>query len=668
MILVALTASAVMAAPAYAMSGGAVAHAADYSYIAALQYTENGNAPHGLCQGALVRQDVVVTAAHCIFNSAAAGRDVVPSEVSVWLGADSMRSFGLTPPNAGAELYAVRTIKRDAKYKGDIARGHDVAVLQLERPAAPRFRPLPLVASANSKEAKKNSAYVAEGYMNNDRSLQISSMQGVDLPLRCSLKWFADSIYVKQKGVKLIEGDSGGGLTAAIGGATTLVGVLSGSPDAVPAGGCPDAFTDLRNGPARKWLDDQLGSLPPVTEPPPTAPTETLTYTRTSVSSAGVQGTGESSGESISGDGTLAVFHSRAANLVPSDTNATYDVFVRNISTGQTTRVSTSPTGAQANGPSSNGQLSRDGRKVIFGSTANNLVPNVPAGTNLYVKDLATGAVAVASSTAANLPVAGSIGGRFVDRQGTLVLLEAQATDLVPGTADSRDRLYLKNLVTGAVSQVSLAGDTGNMHNIAGYAITPDGSKLAYSYRNGEEDGLNKTVYLRNMGTGDTTSVVTANNDNNVWDISEDGTKIAFDSFASDLVPGDTNGTWDAFSVDVATGRSVRVSTASNGAEGNGASGPMTFTPDGAAVVFSSAASNLVASDANGQEDLFRKNLTSGVTDLLSVPLSGALNDGYTAPGEFSDDGKVLAVRSQSSKLVPGDTNGVLDAFVLRFG
>ena len=102
--------------------------------------------------------------------------------------------------------------------------------------------------------------------------------------------------------------------------------------------------------------------------------------TRVSVTSGDGQATGSpthtgSNGPSISGDGRYVAFHSDASNLVPGDTNGVFDIFVRDRLVGETSRVSVSNTGAQANADTfGGGSISADGRYVVFGSRASNLV------------------------------------------------------------------------------------------------------------------------------------------------------------------------------------------------------------------------------------------------------------------------------------------------------
>src|SRR5262249_11977054 len=114
--------------------------------------------------------------------------------------------------------------------------------------------------------------------------------------------------------------------------------------------------------------------------------------TLVSVDSNGVQGDGPSGYPVVSADGRLVAFVSAATNLVPGDTNATYDVFVYDRETRQTSRASVDSSGAQANAQSASPCFSGDGRHVAFDSLASNLFPGDTNGRpDVFVRDLLTG-------------------------------------------------------------------------------------------------------------------------------------------------------------------------------------------------------------------------------------------------------------------------------------
>ena len=98
-----------------------------------------------------------------------------------------------------------------------------------------------------------------------------------------------------------------------------------------------------------------------------------------------------------------------------------------------------------------------------------------------------------------------------------------------------------------------------------------------------------------------------ANGHNGFASFSADGHYLVFESPASNLVAGDTNGSADIFRKDLLTGEVVRISTTGTGAEGNGHSNNVALSADGRYAVFTSSADNLVAGDTNGKADIFSR-------------------------------------------------------------
>src|SRR5437870_3702403 len=152
--------------------------------------------------------------------------------------------------------------------------------------------------------------------------------------------------------------------------------------------------------------------------------------------------------------------------------------------------------------------------------------------------------------------------------------------------------------------------------------------------------------------------------------LSADGRFVAFDSAATDLVAGDTNGVSDVFVHDRQTGTTERVSVASDGAQGNGSSGLVTFafppalSADGRFIAFVSFATNLVASDTNGATDVFVHDRQTGTTERVSVASGGTESNAASLGPALSADGRFVAFHSAATNLVAGDTNGATDVFV----
>ena len=151
--------------------------------------------------------------------------------------------------------------------------------------------------------------------------------------------------------------------------------------------------------------------------------------------------------------------------------------------------------------------------------------------------------------------------------------------------------------------------------------------------------------------------------------LSADGRYVSFGSSASNLVAGDTNGTDDVFVHDRVTGTTERVNVSSSGEQGSSYSsaayGGGSLSADGRYVAFGSSASNLVAGDTNGDEDFFVHDRVTGTTERVSVSSSGEQgNSDSHYGGSLSADGRYVSFSSYASNLVAGDTNGADDVFV----
>ena len=169
--------------------------------------------------------------------------------------------------------------------------------------------------------------------------------------------------------------------------------------------------------------------------------------TLASSDSLGNAGNGYSDSPRISADGRFATFASSASNLVPDDTNGVPDVFVKDLTTGQTTRVSTNSSGGQANRDSFAGsfapQISGDGRFVTFLSSADNLVPgDTNPHADLFVKDLASGAVARANVGGNGEQTNQHIMGPAISSDGRYIAFETAATNLHPLDASGVTDVY----------------------------------------------------------------------------------------------------------------------------------------------------------------------------------------------------------------------------------
>lgn len=339
--------------------------------------------------------------------------------------------------------------------------------------------------------------------------------------------------------------------------------------------------------------------------------------TRVSENAAGV-GSAQgkySEGASFSPDGTKVLFESTDNNLVAGDTNGTKDLFVKDLVTGAVTRISVSSAGVQANAHSVQASFSPDGTKVLFTTYASNLFAGDTNGAqDVVVKDLVTGAVTLVNASAAGVQGNSAAWHAVFSPDGSKVAFVGYGSNLVDGDTNGQPDIFIKDLTTGAITRVvEWAENIGVAYDLA---FSPDGTQLCFTtyWAYPDEGGISR-IFVKNLADGSVTQVTTNQAGGQAAESSEgaafspDGTKVAFWSYASNLVNNDTNGQADVFIKDLVTGEVTRVSLDAAGVEGNNSSERLSWSPDGLSIAFSSYASNLVSGDTNGFSDIFIKTV-----------------------------------------------------------
>ncbi|MEZ4512377.1 MAG: thrombospondin type 3 repeat-containing protein [Chloroflexota bacterium] len=396
---------------------------------------------------------------------------------------------------------------------------------------------------------------------------------------------------------------------------------------------------------------------------------------RVSVDSSGGQGNDGSTVSSISSDGRFVAFHSFARNLVSGDTNGWEDIFVHDRQTGATSRVSVNSSGGQGNSFSLAPSISSDGRFVAFESHASNLVSGDTNGsTDIFVHDRQTGETSRISVNSSGGQGNNHSSAPSISSDGRFVAFHSAASNLVSGDT-GRDDVFVHDRQTGETSRVSVnsSGDQGNSFSVLP-SISSDGRFVAFtSYASnlvsGDTNGSHDVfVHDRQTGTTSRVSVDSSGSEGNglsvYSSISSDGRFVAFQSRASNLVTGDTNNRDDIFVHDRQTGATSRVSVGSSGSQGNHFSFSPSISGDGRFVAFESYASNLVSGDTNGVPDIFVHDRQTGATSRISVNSSGSQGNSFSIFPSISSDGRFVAFQSGASNLVSGDTNGRPDVFV----
>jgi Tol biopolymer transport system component len=341
-----------------------------------------------------------------------------------------------------------------------------------------------------------------------------------------------------------------------------------------------------------------------------------------------------------------------------------------------TARVNVDSNGAEANNRSSVSAVSAGGRFVAFDSWADNLVPGDTNGNwDVFVHDRL-----VDQTTRVSVSSAGLQGDTWSARpdltpDGRFVAFTSNASTLVVPDINPLCDVYVHDRRTGSTERVSLstAGAQGigttfraSISDDARYvSFVSEASNLVPDDKNAAYD-----VFVRDRVSATTERVSTDSNGNEGNDvslvafISGDGRFVAFESDATNLVAGDTNNARDIFVKDRTTGTTTRVSVATGGTQGNGRSDQPSCSADGRFVAFESDATNLVAGDANSARDAFVHDRATGVTTLVSVDSAGAQANGASQVPSLSAGGRWVVFESLATNLVPQDTNAASDVFI----
>ena len=340
-----------------------------------------------------------------------------------------------------------------------------------------------------------------------------------------------------------------------------------------------------------------------------------------SVGTGGAQANGASDQPSISSDGRYVAFRSAASNLVASDTNGHTDIFVRDLVAGTTSRVSISTSGTQGDLDSAQPFASATGRYIVFQSFADNLIGGDSLGKpDIFLRDQTLGTTERVSISMFDGSPSSPSQWPSVSADGRYVAYSSFAFNLAPPKEDGNPQIYVRDRQTATNIQITVGTD-----NKAG------------------------------------------NQASSQPQISADGSTVVFASLATNLITGDTNNHSDVFARSVAGGPITRVSNGLAGAQANGDSDWPTVDAAGRSVAFDSAATNLVSGDTNGVGDTFVVDRQQGTLVRADVAASGAQGTAVSTKPDISSTGQQVAFRTASA-LVSTDTNGSADIYVRDLG
>lgn len=394
----------------------------------------------------------------------------------------------------------------------------------------------------------------------------------------------------------------------------------------------------------------------------------------------------------MSADGNTIVFANAANTVVAGDVGAFDDIFVRNVLAGTTTRASVDATNTSPNSFSYDPSVDTTGTKVVFTSEATDIVTPDGNGTgDVFMRNMtlippAAGALTRISSTAG-----GGAGNDWsedptVSSDGNVVAYESWATNLTtPAATGNRQQILVRNISGATTTMASVVSSTtteGTGNGSFDPSLDADGSVVAFESDStnllgaGVDTNAVRDVFVHDMIANTTTRVsvdstglqVNGRSDNP--SISADGTKVAFQSNATNLIATDSNGATDIFVRDLTAGTTTRVSVRANGIQsiqGKGASTDPVVSPDGRYVLFASTAPNLVAGDTNGVADIFLHDLVTRVTSRISVQTGGDQGTGASSFPAVSANG-VVSWTYAGTDFAALDTNGRDDIYARTIG
>lgn len=393
--------------------------------------------------------------------------------------------------------------------------------------------------------------------------------------------------------------------------------------------------------------------MPGIQFGPPIFQAVSATPKRLSNITAGMPTSYQSNGIAFSPDGNFAAYYAQPISLFEGETSVRWDIFLRNLATGEVTRLSVTADGVRGNHDSVVPVFLPGGRRVAFLSDSDNLVAGDTNGArDIFIKDLSTGVITRVSTqsdgsqlTMPEFFSTSGISAPAFSPDGTKMVFTWEIAGAV---------VYMKDLVTGALT-IEVPASFSEGPNMPRAHFSSDGTKLIYrQYLPGHSEA---GIYIKDLATGTVTLVstnsagVAANGSSSDADLSADGTLVAFVSSADNLVAGQRGG---LFIKNLITGEVTLVAS--------GGTGPV-FSPDGTRLAFTGGDS-LSPRDTNHFLDIYVKDLLTGEISLVSANVDDTQSPIGASQVAWSPDG--LSVGFIADNLVQPDTNGATEIYMSR--
>jgi len=378
-------------------------------------------------------------------------------------------------------------------------------------------------------------------------------------------------------------------------------------------------------------------------------------------------GNWDSDDASVSADGRYVVFDSPADNLVSANKPFTSRILVRDLLLGLTEQIS--PDTEWSWYPS----ISADGRYIAYMSTVD--LTSTPYNISVY--DMHTGSTTLISYSYNGTPVNGDSEYPVISADGTLVAFQSSASNLIPNDVNGKmSDIFVYDLLYDKISivDVSTGGQQANW-NSTNPSISANGSFVSFvsSANNlvAEDSNQQPDMFVRELATGFTTRVSVASDGTQANDLTtyyssvDDYGDVVFASHASNLVPDDTNNTFDVFVHELDNGVTTRVSVASDGTQAmnshysyyggsNIAKHGQAITQNGRYVTFESTADNLVPGGLYNLPDIYIYDMATNETIRASNAANGTHANDKSFSASLSNDGKYIVFSSDATNLIPG--------------
>jgi Tol biopolymer transport system component len=289
--------------------------------------------------------------------------------------------------------------------------------------------------------------------------------------------------------------------------------------------------------------------------------------------------------------------------------------------------------------------LSANGRYVAYVSTIVEFDNDTNGVSDVVVQDLVTGQiffVSVSSDEVSGNDSSSLTDSLAISADGRFIAFESNATNLVPGDTNGESDLFLRDMVAGTTTRISVSSNgsqvPANTFNLFYRpSISADGRFVAFECdaQLADVPTGGSDIFVRDVVAG-TTTIVSVNSSGVQADsssfspsISADGRFVAFQSLARNLAADDTDIDFDVFVHDRLTQTTTLASVNSQGQKGsgvstneipdNGDSRNPVISPNGRYVVFESGSTNLVPNDTNGVIDIFMHDIQTRITTRISV-------------------------------------------------